>query len=344
MRPTAGLRIVESNANGVLDVPRRGDGSAILGDGRNDENLIVVQLHIAFLRFHNRLIDDYDLSFADAQRLTRYHYQWIVLHEYLPDIVGRRLSTGSLPARTSSTSPETSTIRCFRSSSRWRPSALVTARSARATRSTARPGGRPSPPSGPDLRGGRPIPPGHEIEWQRFFEFDRATSDAPGEQADRHQDQPGTVQPSDSRRRCRRIERLGLPQHDARQVLRPPERASRRPRDGRARAYGEPPGRTERFENATPLWYYILLESEKCAGGERLGPVGARIVTEVFLTNLRRDPGSYLNARPGFQPSVPHEDPSSPWATSCTSRPGPERSPPRGGFRPHTTITRGRRR
>src|SRR4051794_27234151 len=83
-----GKHLRTGQSNGIPDVPRRADGSAILGDGRNDENLIVVQLHAAVLRFHNRLVDE-GHSFAEAQRLTRYHYQWIVLHQYLPDIVGQ---------------------------------------------------------------------------------------------------------------------------------------------------------------------------------------------------------------------------------------------------------------
>jgi putative pyrroloquinoline-quinone binding quinoprotein len=61
------------------------------------------------------------------------------------------------------------------------------------------------------------------------------------------------------------------------------------------------------FENGTPLWFYILAESERRQGGLQLRNVGARIVAEVFLTNLKRDKGSYLKAEPAFQPSVPHQ-------------------------------------
>jgi hypothetical protein len=52
------------------------------------------------------------------------------------------------------------------------------------------------------------------------------------------------------------------------------------------------------FQNGTPLWLYVLAESERSRQGLRLGEVGARIVAEVFLTNLRRDKSSYLNAKP----------------------------------------------
>lgn len=36
----------------------------------------------------------------------------------------------------------------------------------------------------------------------------------------------------------------------------------------------------------TPLWYYILKEAEVLHNGERLGPVGGRIVAEVFMRVL----------------------------------------------------------
>lgn len=65
--------------------PRR----ALIGDKRNDENLIVSQLHATFLRFHNRVLEDEaGGDFALAQQIVRWHYQWIVLHDFLPRIVG----------------------------------------------------------------------------------------------------------------------------------------------------------------------------------------------------------------------------------------------------------------
>ena len=52
----------------------------------------------------------------------------------------------------------------------------------------------------------------------------------------------------------------------------------------------------------TPLWYYILRESAVKGGGDRLGPVGGRIVTEVMLVILARDPFSLLGAAPTWRP------------------------------------------
>lgn len=63
---------------------------AIIGDPRNDENALVSQLQSLFLRFHNRLIDDKKLSFADAQQTMRFHYQWMLIHDFLPKLVNKK--------------------------------------------------------------------------------------------------------------------------------------------------------------------------------------------------------------------------------------------------------------
>ena len=90
--------LLRPNVNGVLDVPRDGNGRAIIGDPRNDENLIIVQFHKAVIQFHNKLVD-YARSqgmrkewvFETARRLARWHYQWAVIHDFLPRFVGDAL-------------------------------------------------------------------------------------------------------------------------------------------------------------------------------------------------------------------------------------------------------------
>ena len=91
----------------VWDVPRtatRGrrrpaQGTAIIADPRNDQTLIILQLHIAMQMFHNRLVDYLRMQrvprsavFESARRLARWHYQWIVTHEFLPAIVGTTMT------------------------------------------------------------------------------------------------------------------------------------------------------------------------------------------------------------------------------------------------------------
>jgi ABC-type antimicrobial peptide transport system permease subunit len=74
-------------ATRVRDLPRYIDPNdpkaarrALIGDKRNDENVIVSQLHAAMLQFHNELVDqDPKASFRDIQQRVRWHYQWIVV-------------------------------------------------------------------------------------------------------------------------------------------------------------------------------------------------------------------------------------------------------------------------
>jgi hypothetical protein len=69
------------------DLPRRGDGSARIGDQRDDENIVISQLHVAFLRAHNTLVVDHGLPFAAARKLLTQHYQWIVLNDFLDRVL-----------------------------------------------------------------------------------------------------------------------------------------------------------------------------------------------------------------------------------------------------------------
>ena len=63
------------------------------------------------------------------------------------------------------------------------------------------------------------------------------------------------------------------------------------------------------MEKSTPLWFYILKEVELMENGLRLGPVGARIVGEVFIGLLKADESSYLAARPNWTPVLPSAAP-----------------------------------
>ena len=80
-----------SKGDDANDLPRKPraannpqiDREAKIGDHRNDENLIISQLHLAFLRAHNAIVD-MGLDFAGAQKMLRQHYQHIVLHDFLP--------------------------------------------------------------------------------------------------------------------------------------------------------------------------------------------------------------------------------------------------------------------
>lgn len=82
-----------------FDLPRTGTGAsraakrrALIPDLRNDENLAVAQTHLAFIRFHNRVLDSLPASIPPAQRfraareLVVKHYQWLIRHDYLPRI------------------------------------------------------------------------------------------------------------------------------------------------------------------------------------------------------------------------------------------------------------------
>ncbi|MFN0174960.1 MAG: peroxidase family protein [Saprospiraceae bacterium] len=80
----------------VYDVPRL-NNKPIIADPRNDENVMVSQLHVAFMKLHNKMLEiaaphfhGFD-RFLEARRMTIWHYQYVILHDYLPKILGEKM-------------------------------------------------------------------------------------------------------------------------------------------------------------------------------------------------------------------------------------------------------------
>ena len=89
------------------DLHRTADGTALIGDKRNDENQIVAQVQALFLKFHNKVHDQIasrfgpgqdDEHFLEAQRIVRWCYQWIVLNDFLPRVCDKHVVKDIMPA------------------------------------------------------------------------------------------------------------------------------------------------------------------------------------------------------------------------------------------------------
>ena len=80
-----------------FDHPRV-DGVAVIADARNDENVLVSQIHGIFVSFHNALAKDRpDASFAELRQLVTWHYQWMLLTDFLPRLCGDKVMHSLLP-------------------------------------------------------------------------------------------------------------------------------------------------------------------------------------------------------------------------------------------------------
>src|SRR3984893_18535097 len=72
---------------------------ALIGDPRNDENVIVSQFQGLMHRFHNRAAaDNPTWNFAQIQQAVRFHYQWVLLHDFLPKVVSPGVLNDVLPS------------------------------------------------------------------------------------------------------------------------------------------------------------------------------------------------------------------------------------------------------
>ena len=309
------------------DLPRRTDGTAIVGDPRNDENLIVAGLHCAFLRFHNHAVDYVrdqgvsDTADVFARGTPAHHLALPVARRARVPAADRRPRSDRrrAPAAVAGSTCRREARRSSRSSSRPAPSAWGTAwcvprtepispattgnRSSRSCSTPRRTG------SGRSRRPPRRPPRAAAIHrLANVLRLRRRRGEA--EQEDRHQALDPALQPS---ARCdrepRRTHGSAPTQPAPAPHMAAPLGAERRARHGRPAARHRRPARTGRlgvgFERSTPLWYYVLKEAEVVADGLHLGPVGGRIVAEVFVGLLESDPASYLAAPARWQPTLP---------------------------------------
>ncbi len=290
--------------DGDLDLPRNGQGCALLGEPRNDGNLVTGQLHLALLRFHNAVLEwvlerhdvDEAEAFSRARRLVCWHFQWVVLHDLLPRLVGRELVDAVLGAVGGPAVPRLSIYGDRRSvvPLEFVLGAFLARISLQRVqydvndRVRARRVVEPAGSAGPvrDLRGGRPLPKGWTVQWNRFVEVGgaspqlcrRINTQLP---AWTHQ-ASGSTDGSYLSRALRLAWRCGLP--SGQDV---------------ARAMGLPPVRA----GSDPLLVYVLSEAEDPPNdGTRLVGVGARIVAEVLVGAVASDRESFLRREPAWKP------------------------------------------
>ena len=324
------------------DLPRTSQSRAIIADPRNDENVIISQLHLAFLRFHNEVTDHLAVRdatalasfpagerpkelFRRAQQAVRRHYQWVVVNQFLaatldPVVLldvqtnGPTIYTGAKTKKI----PREFQVAAYRfGHSQIRPGYELNVGFG-APIFDARVDPREEDPN--DLRGGRRAPR-RFVEWDIFFDFGTNEIDPdtgavrPKVKRNKRIDPfisspmfdlpvgPGLVDPGDE---LRSLAGRNLERHLQHGL------ASGQAIAGAlgvtpltAAQLGElaPLG----FENDTPLWYYVLKEALLQQGGQRLGEVGSRIVAEVFFGLLLASPGAYLNT-PGWTPDLPRRD------------------------------------
>jgi hypothetical protein len=306
------------------DLPRRADGAAIVADPRNDENLMIAGLHCAFVLFHNRAVDLVRANgrsgdaFAQARRLTTWHYQWLVVHEFLPQIVGQRMVERVLRARRRLYRPaagrafmpvefQTGVYRMGHSMVRPSYRANLAGDNGRPFFGLVFDPAQDGAADPDDLRGGSRAPR-RFIGWQTFFDFGDGQV-KPNKKIDTKLSTPlfdlplGAIashDPPTSLAQRNLLRHLTWQLPSGQRVA----RAMRaEPLSGADLSELKPLG--VGFERSTPLWYYVLKEAEVVGDGLHLGPVGGRIAAEVLLGLLQSDPGSYLNAKRRWRPTLP---------------------------------------
>jgi len=278
-----GRFLLVTNAFGVLDVPRTVAGTAIINEARNDENRIINQIQLAFMLAHNRLINA-GLSFTDARKTLVTFYKQAILADFLPHIVGPvatptlvRLVVKTLQAHGT---PVEFSVAAYRfGHSIVRKAYVLNETSGKVQVFT---------PTGPDLRGGSPLPAKLVIDWSEFFpDLPNVDTDGNPTNVSRKIDTlissglfslpiPGAEATGSNVLAFRNLQRgmfYDLPSGET------VARALGVPVVPVDAGFGFTPGNT-------PLWYYILAEAQAQTGGTKLGAVGSAIVKAGFISAL----------------------------------------------------------
>jgi len=283
------------------DLPRNQEGIALIGDPRNDVHSFMNQMQVRFIETHNALVDRLG-DFDAARRELSWHYQWAILDDFLPTLVGRDLVDEILGDGARFYRPDGEPYIPVE----FADAAYRYGHSQIRQLYQLQPGG-PRYPVFPDLIGFGPIGD-RRVDWSLLF-------DVPGRApAQRAKPMDGVLPRSlielpqaitgavaDEAYRslaARDLERgqgTGLPSGEA----------VSRAMDVEPLSEDEIDLHRHGWEGETPLWLYILRESSVRHAGDRLGEVGGRIVGEVLVEIIHRDPESYLAVDPDWTPTLP---------------------------------------
>lgn len=296
------------------DVPRNVQGVALIGDPRNDVHLFVNQLQVALIHAHNLLVrrlredgEPESSVFDEARRALTWHYQWVLLNDFLPTLVGEELASRLLlegPTRYEAGDTPQIPLEFADAAYRYGHSQI---RDRYLINESSEPA-----PLFPDLIGFTPVPLERVVSWSVLF-------DAPGEPpAQRAKRIDGRLPESLIKLP---VAITGSVEEDAYHSL-----AARDLQRGQATALpsGEAVARTlgaqpltreqvglaqHGWDAETPLWYYVLREADIEQHGDRLGQVGGRIVGEVLVGIIDADPDSYRSVDRDWRPTLPSAEP-----------------------------------
>ena len=318
------------------DLPRNQDRSAIIADPRNDENLVIAGLQAAVIKFHNAAVDlvagagrdGADEVYRKARQLTTWHYQWLIVHEFLPLFIGQPMVDDILRNGRRYYRPAVGYMPVEFQGAAYRFGHTLVRPSYRANRiGDVDAAGEAAPFFGLifdpaaegqadpiDLRGGARARR-RFIGWETFFDFGEFEADGvtaavkPNKLIDTRISTPlfnlplGAIASGDPptslpQRNLLRHVTWSLPSGQSiARAMRVPALSDRDFPELRSFRLG--------LEESTPLWYYIMREAAVMENGRHLGPVGGRIVGEVFIGLLQLDPGSYLSASSPWRPTLP---------------------------------------
>ena len=307
--------------------PAASSNTAVIGDPRNDENLIVSQFHQTMLRFHNKVVDLLVLVpfngdiFVEAKKIVTHHYQWAVVNDFLKRVCGSAAMTTAMsgvvaPVGSNFCMPVEFAVAAYRfGHSMIRDKYWLSFTNPGASLDEVFKFNRNPEPPLPPLPANLPVRSSRVVDFNAFFTtgvfvpVNNKARKIDSNLAKGLEKIPGGsgIMAVLATRNLRRGLALGLPsgQGMAGFFGIPPMTTAQLTQDLPANEIDVLNSKTGVLLQKTPLWYYILREAAVLQSGDQLGPVGAKIVADTFVRMLKRDTNSYLNVSGGFTPMLP---------------------------------------
>ena len=340
-----------------FDLPRVDEPpyNAIIPDSRNDKNVIVSQIHLAFIRFHNAIASNllaplqnqikslyhhkkykeievfYEGIFTKTRKLVIWHYQWLVLYDYLPRILDLSVFIDTPNLQLKLQNEEVEKRKCIRQQinyfidnfprlqlHNWSKHPFIPLEFSAAIGRFGHSQARVNyffNKDNPYVENLKPLFPKEfrsdkrirqRLDWRLFFAEREETNKA------------GLIEPVISHNLEKLPEivnaqfqnlayinlmrglvyQLPSGQDLARQLKIQPISPNKIPLSNDLKSMKE----------STPLWYYMLVEAKEKQNGERLGPVGSRILLEVIIGLMMADKSSFIHQNPTWKPSLENQN------------------------------------
>ncbi len=299
--------LTTNEKTGRTKLPVNDQNVPVIADRRNNTHPVLYDLHVLFCTFHNHVVDYLRAKglkngvFEEAQKLVQWHYQWMILYDFLP-----RLCSTSVSKQLNHFDPDPHQVdKQHTLSAEFLLAAFRFDGPLHESMQHLRSQENPNQEQDEENEG--------ITDWHNYFPLAEQNSlyAGPIQACWPHQHDtlplfplPGITDGTEENELLYLGEQYGLPSGEALAKIYGIEPLSKN-QLGTIELLKEVNADSDFYEISnleTPLWYYLLKEADIHENGQRLGETGSRVIIETFQSVLGNDPTSFFLLQPKWKP------------------------------------------